>query len=62
MEQETYDAIKREWGKRAPREQRSLIYRYIQGDKSGIRGSWMEYLRQQFNVPPSLSAPHNPRR
>ncbi|MEE4240989.1 MAG: hypothetical protein V2I36_05955 [Desulfopila sp.] len=55
MKPETYEAIKKEWCKRSNAEQRNLIYRYIQGDSKGLRGSWMEFLQIQFGLHRSAS-------
>ncbi len=50
MQQDTYEAIKAEWNKITSVEQRVLIYRYIEGDGSGLKGSWMEFLQNQFGL------------
>jgi len=50
MQDETYEAIKTEWAKITSGEQRALIYRYVQGDGPGPRGSWMEFLQNQFGL------------
>ncbi len=50
MKTDTYEDIKKEWCKISTAEQRSLIYRYMQGDSTGLRGSWMEFLQNQFGL------------
>jgi len=59
MQQEIYEAIKTEWEKSTYDEQRTLIYRYIQGDSSGLRGSWMEFLHIQFGLQYRQTFPKN---